>query len=67
MKFCKKCHKRIIEKITNHCKLALEKLYVCSGTLFNVDENLSGSVNAMNKGRNKEKRIVNSTHKRGYY
>ena len=67
MKFCKKCHKRIVVKITNHCELALEKICVCSGTSFNIDESLSGSVNATNKGSNKEKHIVNSAHKRGYY
>ena len=38
---------------------------MCSGTLFEVDESLEGSVDAANKEIKKENRIVNSAHKRG--
>ena len=64
IKFCKKCHKCIVEKITDQRDLFFLK-YVCSGTLFEVDESLRDSVGVANKGRNKENRIVNSAHKRG--
>ena len=64
MKFCKKCHKRIVEKINNHSELALEKICTCNIHMMEVDESLSGSVDSASEGTNKIVRIYRSNRKR---
>ena len=66
MKFCKKCHKRIVEKIKNHCELALEKICTCNIHMMEVDKSLSGSVDSASEGTNKIVRIYRSNRKRAF-